>query len=95
MGIPALPLPSALWVMLLLFDSGHDACIELTGKLWRVGTLLLCEFRGWTLGCLLSDGRTEITTVWVETSEVQALYSQVRTLWFVASINFAFWVSMY
>lgn len=53
-----------------------------------------CEFRGWTLGRLLSDGKTEITTVWVENSGVRALYSQVRTLWFVASINFAFWVSM-
>lgn len=41
---------------------------------------------------LLSDGRTKLTTVWVETREVRTLYSQVRTLWFVATINFAFWV---
>lgn len=74
--------------MLVLFDGDHDACVEVTGKLWRVGTLLLCEFRGWTY----SDGRTELTTVWVETREVRTLYSQVRTLWFVATINFAFWV---
>lgn len=47
--------------LLVLFDGGHDACVEVTGELWRVGTLLLCEFRGWTVGRLLSDGRTEIT----------------------------------
>lgn len=57
-GHPRLPSPLLL---LVLFDGGHDACVEVTGKLWRVGTLLLCEFRGWTLGRLLSDGRTEIT----------------------------------
>lgn len=59
-GIPVFP-PLCSLFLLVLFNGGHDACVEVTGKLWRVGTLLLCEFRGWTLGRLLSDGRTEIT----------------------------------
>lgn len=81
--------------MLGLCDGGHDACVEVTGKVWSISTLLLpCEFRGWTLGHPLSGGRTEITELCGRKPVKCEALTQVCTLWFVGAIDFAFWVSM-